>query len=159
MIRIASRNDMPTILNIYERARKFMKDSGNGTQWNDNFPPEDLLIEDIKKEQLYVYEENNIVHGVFAFIIGEDETYKEISNGKWLSNEVYGTIHRIASDGQVRGVFDKVISYCGERMSHLRIDTHANNKIMQHVISKNGFVECGIIYVEDGTSRIAYEKV
>ena len=159
MIRIASRNDMPKILNIYERARKFMKDNGNETQWNDNFPPEDLLIEDIKKEQLYVYEENNIVHGVFAFIIGEDETYKEISNGKWLSNEVYGTIHRIASDGQVRGVFDKVISYCGERMSHLRIDTHANNKIMRHVILKNGFVECGVIYVEDGTPRVAYEKV
>lgn len=40
----------------------------------------------------------------------------------------------------------------------MRIDTHENNKVMQHLIKKNGFQECGIIYVEDGSPRIAYEK-
>ena len=73
MIRIANKNDMPIILNIYEYARNFMKNNGNETQWNNNYPPKDLLYEDIQKEQLYVYEEDNIIHGVFAFIIGEDE--------------------------------------------------------------------------------------
>lgn len=159
MIRTATKNDMPTILNIYECARKFMRDNGNETQWNNNFPPEDLLYEDIKKEQLYVYEENNIVHGVFAFIVGEDKTYKNIQNGEWISNELYGTIHRVASDGQVKGLVNKIIAYCKKEISHLRIDTHDNNKIMQHIILKNGFIKCGTIYVEDGTPRIAYEKL
>ena len=30
---------------------------------------------------------------------------------------------------------------------------------MQHLIEKNGFQRCGIIYVEDGSPRIAYEKI
>ncbi len=44
-------------------------------------------------------------------------------------------------------------------MSNFRIDTHNDNKIMQHVIEKNGFIRCGIIYVKDGSPRIAYEKI
>lgn len=28
-----------------------------------------------------------------------------------------------------------------------------------HVISKNGFKRCGIIYVADGTPRIAFERL
>lgn len=159
MIRIATNNDLPTILNIYEYARRFMKENGNKTQWNNTFPPKDLLLQDIDEERLYVYEENNIVHGVFAFIIGEDETYKKIENGAWLSNDIYGTIHRVASDGQVKGMLNKIISYCETKISHLRIDTHENNKIMKHLILKNGFIECGIIYVEDGSPRIVYEKL
>jgi len=159
MIRIATNNDLSIILNIYEYARKFMKENGNETQWNNSFPPKDLLLEDIKEGRLYVYEENNIVHGVFAFIIGEDATYKKIEDGAWLSNDVYGTIHRVASDGKVKGMLNKIISYCETKISHLRIDTHENNKIMQHLILKNGFIKCGIIHVEDGTPRIAYEKL
>ena len=159
MIRIATNDDLPIILNIYEYARKFMKENGNGTQWNNSFPPKDLLIKDIKEKRLYVYEEDNIIHGVFAFIIGEDPNYKIIEEGEWLSNDVYGTIHRVASDGQTKGLLNKIISYCETKISHLRIDTHENNKIMQHLIIKNGFIRRGIIYVEDGTPRITYEKI
>lgn len=38
----------------------------------------------------------------------------------------------------------------------LRADTHADNKVMQHLLEKNGFVRCGNITLADGTSRIAY---
>ncbi len=78
---------------------------------------------------------------------------------KWLSNELYGTIHRVASDGQINKMLNRVICYCEKQIQHLRIDTHSNNKIMQHLILKNGFTQCGIIYVEDGSPRIAYEKI
>lgn len=159
MIRLAVIEDLPTILNIYEYARSFMKKNGNATQWNDNFPPEDLLKKDIECGQLYVYEEENIIHGVFAFIIGKDETYEHIENGKWLSNSLYGTIHRVASDGKMKGLLNKIICYCKKQINHLRIDTHSNNKIMQHIILKNGFIKCGTIYVEDGSPRIAFEKI
>lgn len=159
MIRIATHDDLSIILNIYECARRFMKENGNETQWNNTFPPKDLLIQDINEKRLYVYEENKIVHGVFAFIIGEDENYKIIEGGEWLSNDVYGTIHRVASDGLVKGILNKIVLYCETKISHLRIDTHEKNKIMQHLILKNGFIQCGIIYVEDGTPRIAYEKL
>lgn len=159
MIRLAKYDDLNRILNIYEHARQFMRENGNETQWNNNYPSKELLKEDIDNGQLYVFETDNIIHGVFAFVIGEDETYKQIKEGKWLSDSLYGTIHRVASDGIVKGLLNKVIEYCETKISHLRIDTHENNKIMQHLIIKNGFIKCGIIYVEDGTPRIAYEKV
>lgn len=158
MIRLAEEKDLPVILKIYERARCFMKENGNATQWGNNFPSRDLLYNDIEQQQLYVYEEDESIHGVFAFIIGEDPTYKNIEDGTWLDNTPYGTIHRVASDGKTKGLLSKIIKYCEQKIKHLRIDTHANNKIMQHLITKNGFIKCGIIYIEDNSQRIAYEK-
>ena len=46
-----------------------------------------------------------------------------------------------------------------EHCESLRADTHEDNKIMQHLLEKNGFVRCGIIHVEDGTPRVAYQKL
>lgn len=159
MIRLATEDDLSTILCIYEYARDFMKKNGNETQWGNHFPPESLLREDIEKKQLYIFEEDSIVHGVFAFIIGEDSTYEYIEDGSWLSPSSYGTIHRVASDGKIKGMLSNVIHYCEKQIKHLRIDTHVDNKIMQHLIEKNGFIRCGIIYVDDGSPRIAFEKI
>ena len=93
------------------------------------------------------------------FHIGDDSTYQVIDNGHWLSDESYGTIHRIAGDGTIHGVLEIAVNYCKDQIPHLRIDTHHDNKIMQHVIEKNGFKKCGIIYVKDGSERIAYELI
>ena len=90
-------------------------------------------------------------------MIGEDPTYLKIEQGNWISDEPYGVVHRVASDGTVHGVLGRIMDYCKGQMPHLRIDTHEENKVMQHVIEKCGFVRCGIIYVSDGTPRIAYE--
>lgn len=159
MIRNAEEKDIETILKIYDYARAFMKKTGNTTQWPDNYPNKVIALNDLKNNNLYVYEENNIIHGVFTFIIGEDKTYEKIYEGSWISNDKYGTIHRLASDGTVKGLFSTILKYCETIIPHLRVDTHENNKIMNHLILKNGFKKCGIIYVEDNTPRIAYEKV
>lgn len=47
--------------------------------------------------------------------------------------------------------------WCIEQAGHVRIDTHRDNKTMQHVILKNGFEYCGIIYLKNGEQRLAYE--
>ena len=91
--------------------------------------------------------------------MGEDATYNVIEDGSWLSGDTYGTIHRVAGDGQVHGVLTMAVQFCEQKIKHLRIDTHNDNKIMQHVIEKNGFNRCGIIHVKDGSERIAYEKL
>ena len=53
----------------------------------------------------------------------------------------------------------KICDYCKEDFDNLRIDTHDDNKKMQHLIEKNGFIRCGIIYVYDGSPRIAYQYI
>ena len=40
-----------------------------------------------------------------------------------------------------------------------RIDTHRDNKIMQHNITKHSFTYCGIIYLLSGDERLAYQYV
>ncbi len=157
MIRPAFPQDFSSILRVYEIARKFMADNGNPFQWGDRFPPEDMLKEDIEKQQLYVYTNQDMIHGVFAFIPGKDLSYENIENGSWRSASSYSAIHRIASNGMERGIFTKCINYCKEQSPHLRIDTHENNEVMKYLIQKNGFVKCGTVYVEDGSSRIAFD--
>ena len=161
-IRHAVQQDKAVIMDIYAYARKFMAEHGNPNQWKNNNPSEETIDNDILSGQLYVIYESGdeeAVHGVFYFHIGEDATYAVIEDGKWLSDETYGTIHRIASDGTVHGVLSLAVGFCEKQIKHLRIDTHKDNTIMQHVIEKNGFTKCGTIYVKDGSPRIAYEKV
>ena len=160
MFRGAVRGDLPQILQIYAHAREAMAASGNPTQWGDNFPPQELLEEDIDSNRLFVYTVNGRLEAVFAFILGPDPTYAKIEDGQWLNDEVpYGTIHRLASAGDRRGVASAVIEWCLEHCQSLRADTHADNQIMQHLLEKNGFTRCGIIHVADGTPRIAYQKL
>lgn len=151
MFRGARRADLDAILKIYARARQAMADSGNPTQWGDHFPPQELLEEDIDSNRLFLYLVNGELEGVFAFILGPDPTYARIEDGKWLNDTLpYGTIHRLASAGRHPGVAAAVITWCLEHCESLRADTHADNKIMQHLLEENGFTKCGIIHVEDG---------
>ena len=159
MIRQALFPDLPQILSIYAYARRFMAEHGNPTQWGSTRPTEADISARIARNELFVLEDNSSIHGVFAFISGEDPTYHVIENGHWLSDAPYGTIHAVASDGSIHGFLTQIVTYCLQTIRHLRIDTHPDNLIMQHVITKNGFTKCGIIYVADGTPRLAYERL
>lgn len=159
MIRKAEWKDLEQILKIYAHARKFMEESGNPTQWGTAYPPQNLIQKDIEREQLYIISENEQPHGVFMFAVGEDPAYRRIENGAWLSEEEYGVIHRIAGDGEIHGLLQQAVRYCSQKICHLRMDTHRDNKVMQYTLEKNGFIRCGIVYMEDGAERIAYECV
>ncbi len=156
MIRKATIDDLPEILKIYEDARLFMAANGNPTQWGTSHPEKSMLEKNINEGVLYVIVENDII-GVFAFIIGEDSTYDVIDGGNWHSNDCYGTIHRLAAKAGQHGIFSKSLEYCKTMHNYIRIDTHENNKKMQHNIEKAGFSKCGIIYAYDGSPRIAYD--
>ena len=158
-IRAAEQSDLEEIMSIYAYARIFMAENGNPNQWRDTFPARADIEEDIRKRESYVCVEKDKIMGVFAFIIGEDPTYRIIEEGKWMNEELYGAIHRVASAKGGKGIFANAIGFCKERIGNLRIDTHHDNKIMQHVIEKNGFQRCGIIYAYDGSPRIAYQWV
>lgn len=159
MIRLAEKNDMGRILEIYSVARKFMRLNGNPTQWSGKYPDEEVLLDDIENGHLFVVTDDaGGVCGCFALIGGDDPTYRYI-DGAWKSDAPYGAIHRVASDGTRRGIFGECVAFARERFDHLRIDTHNDNLPMQHVILKNGFEHTGIIYIEDGSPRRAYEWI
>ena len=94
-----------------------------------------------------------------AFIIGEDPTYQVIEDGEWHSSKIYGTIHRIASSGKAKGLAKTCFDYCSEKIDYLRIDTHEDNQPMQDAVLRYGFKKCGIIYVRDGSKRVAFDYI
>lgn len=158
MIRKAQVSDIDFIMPIYDTAKLYMAANGNPNQWVGGYPSREQILSDIEKSQCYVLEESGEIHAAFIFIIGEDPTYGFIE-GQWLNQEPYGTIHRIASDGKIRGVFEKALNYCLGQISNIRIDTHEDNKIMQAKILENGFTHCGTIYLASGAPRLAFQFV
>ena len=159
MIRKTLGSDLPKIAQIYENAKRFMRDSGNPNQWNDGRPNIDTAREDMERGVGYVAEELGEVVAVFMFSEGADPTYARIYDGAWLSDEPYGVIHRIAVAEQGRGIIDFCINWCFSRCQNLRIDTHRDNIPMQRALAKRGFEYCGIIHLATGEERVAYEKI
>ncbi len=157
LIRKTTPADLTAIAEIYENAKCFMRESGNPTQWNDK-PNIDTAREDMERGVGYVAEEDGEVLAVFMFSVGEDETYVEIYDGKWLNSEPYAVIHRIAVKEQGRGLIGYCIDECFKICPNLKIDTHRNNIPMQKALTKRGFEYCGIIYLENGEERLAYQK-
>ncbi len=160
-IRTAKTEDLPVILAIYAHARVFMREHDNPRQWNTAWPPEALLVEDIALKRLHVCEYEGRVIAVFMYIQGVDidPTYLNIEDGDWMDPSEYGAVHRLASDGTVKGAGSACLSWAYEQCHHLRVDTHGDNYVMQNGLMKNGFTRCGTIYVvEDNDPRIAYEK-
>lgn len=155
-VRTATENDFDRIMEIYRYAQDFMIRTGNPNQWAHVYPDPSMIKSDIRNNRCKVIHDDTVVHGVFALFEEEDPTYSFIENGRWLNDAPYVTIHRIAGDGQVHGILRCAVDYCRGISSDIRIDTHEDNKIMQRQIEKNGFQKCGIIYLEDGSPRLAY---
>ncbi len=159
IVRPGNKNDIEEMGRIYEIAKDFMAENNNPTQWRLNYPLAEDFAEDIENKVGYVIEDDGKVVGGFALIIGEDPTYLEIEDGKWLDDSEYGTIHRLASLPEAKGVFDTCLEFCLGKIKHLRIDTHKDNKIMLYLLKSRGFERCGIITVINNTKREAYELV
>ena len=135
-----------------------MKNNGNPNQWADRYPEVSTVENDVQAGISHVCEENGKIVGTFVFFIGEDLTYNVIENGSWHSDKKpYGVIHRVASDGVTGGVTRAVFSYGIKKSGYVRIDTHEDNKPMQGALKKFGFRECGIIHLERGDERIAFD--
>lgn len=157
MIRQAKKNDIKRLLEIYSSAKDFMHTNGNPNQWNGAYPEESTLLCDVEGKNLYaMFDETDRIYGCFALIGGDDPTYAHI-DGEWKSHSPYGTIHRIAGDGTKRGIMKECFDFAIKTYSHLRVDTHEDNKPMQNAVKRCGFEYAGIIYLADGSPRLAYE--
>ena len=152
IIREASINDIEQVLKIYADAReKFANDKTY--QWKDGYPNEITFCEDLKVNKVFVLEEENIIAGVMTVLTDEEPDYKTI-DGKWLNNETYITIHRIALKKEFlhQGFATKLIDFAknfaiNNNVYNIRIDTHNQNKDMKKLLSKSGFIYCGVIYL------------
>ncbi len=160
MIRLATMEDVPVIMSIIDEARQTMIENGNATQWANGHPAQSVVEADIETKTGYVIVEQDAVVAYFAFKPSPDPTYLVIDDGEWVdTNSPYYVIHSVACRRSVHGVFNKVLDFCSEHTNNIRIDTHRNNTIMQHLLNKHGFVYCGIIHLQNGDERLAYQRI
>ncbi len=157
MIRPAETADRDAILALYENARHFMHTHGNPTQWINGYPSWDLLSEDIARGELYVMEDGTGIYGVFLLTCAEEPAYAFI-HGRWRTARPYATIHRICGNGVRRGVFAEAAAFAAARCARIRVDTHENNLPMQRAVLRAGFRFAGVIRLQNGDPRLAYER-
>lgn len=157
-VRKSVQSDLEEIMRVYSSARAFMRAHDNPTQWI-GYPTEETVKNDMESSNGYVVTYDGVICGVFAFFTAPDPTYAVIEDGSWINDAPYGTVHRVASDGKHRGVLAFVMSYCSEMIPNIRIDTHADNYVMQNALAKLGFEKRGIIHLADGSPRIACQKI
>ena len=159
-IRTASKEDLKSIMTVLEAARGIMRENGNAGQWVNGYPTKGIILSDIEKGYGHVVEDEGRVVAYFAYVPSPEPTYLIIYEGAWIDDTLpYHVVHRIGSYPDVHGVFGAIMDWCFQRERNIRIDTHRANSIMQHCILKYGFQYCGIIYLESGDERLAYQKI
>ena len=160
IIREARLTDMDEIMLVMDAAKGIMRQSGNMHQWGEGYPSEAVITADMEKKGGFVVVDDGMVVGYFAFLQSPEPTYARIYEGKWIDDvQPYHVVHRIASYPDAHGIFSSIMDFCLSHDRNIRIDTHRDNKIMQHNILKHGFTYCGIIYLLSGDERFAYQKM
>ena len=148
----ASKNDINELVSIYHIAVDHMYEENNFDQWkkdDTNFIRQ--VNNYIDNDCFYKVVENNEIIGFFAMIFGEDKTYNQI-HGKWLNNDPYVTIHKIASKYYKRKIASNILDFViktakQKSIYNIRIDTHNDNISMLSFLKKNNFSYCGIISI------------
>ena len=140
---------------LHQRAQGFV-------QWVDGFPNIDVVAEDIRLQRGYFLVEDQIPIGYMCIDFNGEPVYDDLE-GKWITDQKYVVVHRMAIGDAGRGrgmaheVFRLVKELCIPRdVFSIRIDTHEANKKMQHVLAREGFAYCGMVSYE-GDPRLAYE--
>ena len=158
-VKKASIGDLSVVMDFIEQGKAKMIKAGNPNQWSANYPAIETIERDIVQGNCYLLYEGGKAIATFVFKAGPEPNYQRIDDGSWLDDQPYYVIHRVASAEGVHGVMADVISYCSSFTSSIRIDTHADNRPMQASLARLGFVYCGVIYVENGDSRRAFQRI
>ena len=166
-IRRSTYQDLDALMPIFDEARGTIAALGID-QWQNGYPSRDVISEDIDKARSYAVEIDGNIRGTFVLVDDGEITYDKIYNGHWLTgddSQDYVAIHRVAISVSNRGsgMSTAIIDYAEEYArsigrTSLRIDTHEGNVVMRRMLEKHGFKPCGTIYLQNGDSRVAYER-
>ena len=171
-------DDVDRILEIIEKAKIELRKLGL-EQWQNGYPDREVIENDIKSGISYVLEnteKKELESENFTKILGtivlspeKEEPYSKIE-GKWISDDDYIVIHRLAVNSEIKnkGIATKILEFSEKeciknKILSIKTDTHENNEPMKKFLEKNGFSYCGVIYLDRepdiGEKRIVYEKI
>lgn len=160
----AEKKELAEIMQIIDDARAYLREE-KIPQWQAEYPSYRDIEADIEQESFYLLKEQEAILACANLSLDKDPFYDEIE-GDWLQNGVYASIHRLAVAKAFRhqGCSRMFLSLLEEKARDLgalslRIDTHQKNEAILHILKKAKYHYCGIVYVEDQSPRLAFEKI
>ncbi|CAM3604609.1 N-acetyltransferase domain-containing protein [Pontibacter korlensis] len=97
-------------------------------------------------------------------MINDEPEYARIE-GKWLTNDDFVVVHRVAisekhlGKGLAKKIFGFIEDFArSNNIYSIKADTNFDNMAMINTFEKLGYVYCGEVYFR-GSPRRAYEKV
>ena len=158
-VRNATLGDLDHIMEMVDHSRSIMRANGNNSQWG-GYPGRDLIGNDITTGIGHVMTEGSRVVGYFAMLTQPEPTYEYIEDGLWLDDTTpYVTLHRLACVPGVQGIARCAFEWGEAHAPSVRVDTHLDNHIMLHIINGRGYTRCGVVYMQDGSPREAFQKM
>lgn len=163
ILRKANFSELSTIWHILQQAIEQRKQDGS-QQWQNGYPNEQTVHDDITNGYGYVLIDNNVVIAYAAIIFGVEPAYNDIK-GKWLTNDDYVVVHRVATSNAVKGKgiatqLFKMIEDLSieEKVYSIKVDTNFDNVPMMKILDKLNYIYCGEIFFS-GAARKAYQKI
>lgn len=167
--RPARPDDMADILRITDDARRSLKKHGID-QWQGAYPDEAAFLRDMERGECFVVTHGSDIAGFFTLSTREEDSYLNITDGKWSADMHYCVLHRAAVAAEYRGGgIAEFIIKCTEKQAGeyglrcIRSDTHRKNKSMQRLLRESGFRYRGNVNIacEAGhdPARQCYEKI
>jgi ribosomal protein S18 acetylase RimI-like enzyme len=155
--------DVNTIWSILQHAILRRK-KDNSNQWQDGYPNERVVQNDIANEIGYVLTDADVIVGYCVILINDEPEYANLQ-GNWLTNSDFIVIHRLAisEDYLGKGLAKLILKNCEEiacknTIYSVKVDTSYDNKAMLAIFKSLGYRYCGIVHFR-GSPREAYEKV
>lgn len=162
-LRKAEIEELDLAMQLIDGAKEHLKEQGIA-QWQNGYPDLEQIRKDIESRTGYFLIEADNIIGYFCLNLEGDPDYQNLK-GKWRSNRNYGVVHRLAINARYRGkgnadaAFALIEEVCRKNaVFSIRIDTHGDNRKMQHILRKNGFAYCGTVWI-DGSDKAAFEKL
>lgn len=163
ILRKADISEVPVIWDILQQAIAQRKEDGS-TQWQDGYPNEQTVRDDIKNGYGYVVVDNDSILAYAAIIFDIEPAYQDIE-GKWLTDGDYVVVHRVATSGLAKGkgiatkLFEMIETLSMEQNVYsIKVDTNFDNVPMLRILDKLNYTYCGEVYFR-GAARKAFEKV
>jgi GNAT superfamily N-acetyltransferase len=161
-LRKATLSELPQIWEILQDAIEQRRQEGS-TQWQDGYPNELSVTNDINNGYGYVLTENDSILCYAAIIFGIEPAYEEIV-GKWLTNGDYVVVHRVAVSKLAKGkgiatkLFQKIEDLAlQQKVCSIKVDTNFDNVPMLKILDKLQYTYCGEVFFR-GAARKAFEK-
>ena len=162
LFRKANASEVPQIWEIIQQAIVRRKNDGS-QQWQDGYPNEDVIKQDITKGIGFVLIDDNIVAGYAAILFNDEPAYEQLK-GTWLTNGDFAVVHRVAiSDDYLgKGLAQKIFLFTEDlakenNIFSIKVDTNFDNIPMLKILEKLGYTYCGEVTFR-GSFRKAFEK-